>query len=290
MRIQKSPIFLIVLTIIFVINCDNGLPTENIIEVGEAEGSVSFYGDEEPAPYHLFAILTTHPFSTMPILYNAFAYTGGIIVAKSGFGLDYDFYLEDVPVGEYYLNIGAIVELHQDLSYSKIFPFMSYHSTSKTIEITRGGVTHIPEVMLYPGGINLLEWHQDGSTHQYQGFNFSLQRNVTTQDSSDIWLDGENNRLIVEGNSILELKPQNEGLLYITDIPDSGFTSEVEIREHSAEGPYEINHFIVKTEQNTYVKLWICGGGRTSDGSNITRRHIWIEWYHQADGQTVFSY
>jgi len=290
MRGQFFLIFLITLIIIFVINCDNSLSTENIIEVGEAEGSVSFYGDEQPTTKHLFTILTTHPFSTMPILYNAFGYTGGIIVSKSGFGLDYDFSLEDVPVGEYYLNIGAIVELHQDLNYSKIFPFMSYHSTYETVEITRGGITQIPEIMLYPGGTNLLEWHQDGSTHQYQGFNFSLQRNVTTQDSADIWFDGENNRLVTEGNSILELKPQNKGLLYITNIPDSGFTSEVEIKSHSADDNYEINHFVVKTKQNTYVKLRITGGGYTVEDSTITRRNMWIQWYHQADGQTVFSY
>lgn len=288
MTVKRFAIFLIILTIIFVINCDNDLPTENIIEIGGAEGSVSFYADEPLNTYALYALLTKTIYESMPTSQNAFNFMGDNIFAKAPLQEDYSYSFEDVHVGRYFLSVGPVIESHQVNNYSTRYPFMSYHSASQIVEITKGGVAQIQEIMLYPGGIDFLDWDKMSPSDGHQGFNFTLRDHIMLFENADIWFDGENNCLIVHENSILGISPERQGLLYITDVPDSGFTSEVKLLgRDSDEGT---NIFIVKTKQDTYVKMRIFTADAQREDSIVTKRGIWFEWYHQADSQTVFSY
>ena len=253
-------------------------PTKGILEVGEVRGRVSFYGweykeGEPPDKFLKRAFLSTIQFVTIP---HILIYLDGYIIDLAGIRPDGTYIFENVPLGSYYLNIGCVEQGNGNPYSIANFPFMSFHSITPFVQVTKGEIFIVPDIELLPGGGAVLKRWIGESDSTKQGFNFSLARNVSTLDSADIWYDVLNDRITNSGDNIAEVPSEPEGLCYILVAPDSGYKSEL----------ISSSHFVVRTKDGTYAKCRITAGGSSSTGY----RRIDIQWMLQPDGSKRFSY
>jgi hypothetical protein len=258
-------------------------PTNGFMEIGEVRGTMCLYG-HDPDDYYLvrntYAFLSRQNFSTMPNYHNAMAYMNGIIVRIASVRANGEYIFPDVPPGCYYLNIGSFD--------SSGFPFMSYHSITPYLEVERGEQFEVPHIELLPGGQTSLVWYLDGRDSSNQGFNFSQGVNVSYREIADLWLDGENQKLVADGKNIAIMPPEPEGLCYISSVPDTGYVSEAFFPLGEPEDT--IQHFVVITRDGKYAKCRKTGAGCSSHQGTVWRRQIDIEWMLQPDGSKDFSY
>ena len=257
--------------------------TNGFMEIGQVQGKVSFYA-VDPDDYYLLrnvdAFLSRSHFASMPSYHNAMAYVNDIIVRIASIGPDGEYFFPDVPPGLYYLNIGAFE--------SPWFDFMSYHSTMPRVDVRRGEVLYVEDIELLPGGVMSLVWYLDGRDSTCGGFSFSEGTNVSFPDSSDLWYDGANQKLVASGNRIAPVPSEQEGLCYIGSAPDTGYASELYIpMPRSADGA---SHFVVRTLGGNYAKCIRTAGEYGSSDGSVWYRRIDIQWMLQPDGSKSFSY
>lgn len=259
-------------------------PTEGVVEIGEVKGKISYYGGQPEDHLNKYAFLSTMNFSSMPSYHNAVAYLNDIIVRISHIRPNGEYLFSDVPLGSYYLNIGAFD--------SPTFRFMSYHSITAYVVVEKGKTFQVSDIQILPGGGTSLAWYLDGSDSTSQGFNFSKGTNVSSPDSADLWYDGENQKLITQGNNIVKMPGEPEGLCFITSAPDTGYYSELFIpfREFGDTGKSENFQYVVKTQDGRYAKSRKTGGEYGVSSGSVWFRRIDIEWMLQPDGSKKFSY
>jgi hypothetical protein len=257
-------------------------PTNGFLEIGEVKGTISLYGID-PEDYYLlkrsdYAFLSTIHFSSMPD--NPLPNMNGWIVRITSIKSLGIYSFSDVPTGSYYLNIGSFGSTDSD--------FMSYHSVAAYVEVKRGELFEVPHIELLPGGQTSLAWYLDGRDSTKQGFNFSQGVNVSYREMADLWLDGENQKLVTDGNNIAIMPPEPEGLCYISSAPDTGYVSEIFFPFGEPEDT--IQHFVVMTREGKYAKCRRTGAGYSSQHGTVWFRRIDIEWMLQPDGSKDFSY
>jgi hypothetical protein len=261
-------------------------PTEGIMEIGEVRGSVSFYGLSPNDLYlgNRYAFLSKIQFSSMPSYENAMAYINDEIIKIAHVRSTGEYIFPDVPPGSYYISIGAFD--------SPWFHFMSYHSITPYVVVKMGETFNVTHIELLPGGGTSLEWFLDGRDSTNQGFNFSKGENVASPDSADLWYDGENQKLITQGNNIVKIPGEQEGLCFITSAPDTGYYSELFIpfREFGDTGKSENFQYVVKTQDGRYAKSRKTGGEYGVTSGSVWFRRIDIQWMLQPDGSKKFSY
>jgi hypothetical protein len=257
-------------------------PTKGVLEVGEVKGTISYYGGQPEDHLNKYAFLSTINFSSMPTYHNAMAYLNDIIVRIGHIRPNGEYLFSDVPLGSYYLNIGAFD--------SPTFRFMSYHSITAYVVVEKGETFQVSDIQLLPGGKTSLAWYLDGSDSTSQGFNFSKGTNVFSPDSADLWYDGENQKLITRGNNLAGISGELEGLCFICSAPDTGYYSELFIPFGDGAGTPHFSHFVVKTQDEKYAKCRKTGGEYNVQSDSVRYRRIDIEWMLQPDGSKNFSY
>jgi hypothetical protein len=258
-------------------------PTEGIMEIGEVVGTVSYYGLEPDDIDNLgnrYAFLSRIHFISMPSYENTMAYMNDGIIKIAHVRSTGEYAFSDVPLGSYYLNIGAFD--------SPWFHFMSYHSTTPYVVVSKGQCFKVPHIEFVPGGEASLVWFLDGRDSTKQGFDFAKGVNASFPDSADLWYDGQNQRLVTQGNNITKMPSEPEGLCFILFAPDTGYHSELLIP--LGEPGDTIHHFVVKTRDGKYAKCRKIGGGYGVSSGVVWFRRIDIQWMLQPDGSKNFSY